>query len=108
MTDSDDRRTKADESAFDFDVGSDDTDGGANHETSGGRAQFDYQAIIDRADEWITERPRAVIIAFLVVTALFAVGLGNISTEAGTQQFTEDSPSQQALEEVNEQFSPTF
>ena len=72
------------------------------------RSRFDYQAVIDRIDEWITERPRTVIITFLIVTALFTVGLGNISTSAGTSQFTEDSPSQEALDEVNQQFSPPF
>ena len=72
------------------------------------RGRFDYQAVIDRVDRWITERPRTVILAFLLVTALFGVGLGNISTAAGTSQFTEDSPAQQALEDVNQEFSPPF
>src|SRR5699024_1675078 len=34
--------------------------------------------------------------------------LGNISTSAGTSQFTQSSPAQDALEDVNEQFSPAF
>ena len=68
----------------------------------------DYQRYIDWIDKWITERPRTVVILFLVLTAVFAVGLTNISTSAGTSQFTEDSPAQAAFENVNEEFSPTF
>ncbi|HET7324564.1 MAG TPA: MMPL family transporter [Halococcus sp.] len=68
----------------------------------------DYQRYIDRLDAWITERPRAVVITFLLVTAVFAVGLTNISTTSGTSQFTQDSPAQAALEDVNQKFSPPF
>lgn len=72
------------------------------------RSDRTYQRAIDRVDGWITERPVAVIVAFLAVSAVFAVGVGNISTEAGTQQFTEDSPEQVALDRVNQEFSPPF
>jgi predicted RND superfamily exporter protein len=68
----------------------------------------EYQRYIDRIDGWITERPRAVIVAFLLVTAVFAVGLADISTDAGTSQFTRDSPAQDALTEVDRKFSATF
>ncbi|WP_284012555.1 efflux RND transporter permease subunit [Halobaculum litoreum] len=54
------------------------------------------------------ERPGAIVAAFLVLTAGFAVGLGGVSTDAGTSQFTEDLPAQRAFEAVNEEFSPTF
>jgi predicted RND superfamily exporter protein len=97
----DDRDADTDGPGFEFD------DRGGRDDEGEERAPFDYQALIDRADDWITERPRTVMIAFLVVTALFAVGLGNISTSAGTSQFTEDSPAQEALEEVNQEFSPS-
>ncbi|MFD1514048.1 efflux RND transporter permease subunit [Halomarina rubra] len=63
---------------------------------------------MDRVDDWITERPVAVVVAFLMVSAVFAVGVGNISTEAGTEQFTEDSPEQVALDRVNQEFTPPF
>ena len=98
------------ESASGTDVCSDGggSDGDGDPEDDSRRARFDYQAIIDRIDRWITERPRTVIVAFLLVTVLFGVGLGNISTAAGTSQFTEDSPAQDALEEVNQEFSPPF
>ncbi|WP_049997240.1 efflux RND transporter permease subunit [Halococcus sediminicola] len=68
----------------------------------------EYQRYIDWIDEWITERPRTVIIAFLLVTAVFAVGLTNISTDAGTSQFTEESPAQAALDDIDQEFSPAF
>ncbi|WP_049898727.1 efflux RND transporter permease subunit [Halococcus agarilyticus] len=68
----------------------------------------EYQRYIDRVDEWITERPRTVILVFLVLTAVFAVGLANISTDAGTSQFTQDSPAQDALDEIDQEFSATF
>ena len=71
-------------------------------------ADFDYQRLIDWADEWITERPRTVVVLFVVLTAVFAVGMTNISTSSGTSQFTDDSPAQTALDNVNEEFSPTF
>jgi predicted RND superfamily exporter protein len=68
----------------------------------------DYQRYIDRVDEWITERPRTVIIAFVLLTVVFGAGLANISTDAGTSQFTQDSPAQDALDEIDQEFSGTF
>ena len=64
--------------------------------------------IVETLDAWIVERPRTIVVVFLVATAVFAVGLGNVSTEAGTSQFAEDEPAQQAFEEVNERFEPPF
>lgn len=64
----------------------------------------------ERAVAWLSDgiaaRPGTVVLLFLVVTAVFAGGLGETGTEAGTGQFTEDVPAQQALENVNEQFGP--
>ncbi|WP_435362060.1 efflux RND transporter permease subunit [Haloarchaeobius sp. DFWS5] len=66
----------------------------------------------ERLVRWVAtllvERPLAVVIAFAVVTAGFAAGLPQVSTEAGTEGFTEDLPSTQALEEVNALFDPPF
>ena len=59
----------------------------------------DYQPYIDRVDAYVTGRPGTVIVAFLLVTGLFALGVGNVSTSAGTQQFTEDVPAQEALDQ---------
>ncbi|QIB74131.1 MMPL family transporter [Halogeometricum borinquense] len=69
---------------------------------------YDYQRIVDWVDDHIVERPGKVILAFLLVTAVFAVGLGNVSTESGTQQFAEDIPAQDALDQVNDEFLPVF
>ncbi|AQL42369.1 RND transporter [Halorientalis sp. IM1011] len=69
---------------------------------------MDYQRVIDRIDETIVERPGRIILAFLLVTAVFAVGLGNISTSAGTSQFTTGLPAEEAFTQVNEEFSPSF
>ncbi|MFB6307869.1 MAG: RND family transporter [Haloarculaceae archaeon] len=69
---------------------------------------MDYQRYIDWVDDRIVHDSRKVILAFLVVTLLFAGGLGGISTESGSGQFAEGIPENEALEAVNEKFSPTF
>ncbi|MFB6127391.1 MAG: RND family transporter [Halolamina sp.] len=56
----------------------------------------------------VVERPGRVALAFLLVSLVFAGGLGNVSTAAGTQQFAEDIPAEEALSDVNREFSPTF
>nr|WP_303647841.1 MMPL family transporter [Haloarchaeobius sp. HME9146] len=56
----------------------------------------------------VVDRPGAVIVAFLVVTAGFATGLPAVSTDAGTEGFTEDLPSTTALEKVQGLFEPPF
>jgi predicted RND superfamily exporter protein len=70
--------------------------------------EFDYQRIVDWTDDHIVNRPGKVMLAFFVVTAVFAVGLGSVSTESGTQQFAEDIPAQEALDQVNDEFNPSF
>ncbi|MFQ3318429.1 MAG: putative RND superfamily exporter protein [Natronomonas sp.] len=68
----------------------------------------DYQPYVDVVNDLITERPGTVVLAFLLVTGLFAIGLGGVSTSAGTGQFAQDIPEEQAFQEVNQKFSPTF
>jgi predicted RND superfamily exporter protein len=68
----------------------------------------DYQFLVDRVDTRITERPGTVIVVFLLLTAVFAVGLGNVETAAGTEQFAENVPAEEAFQEVNRQFTPSF
>ncbi|QLG28007.1 MMPL family transporter [Halorarum halophilum] len=67
-----------------------------------------FRRLLETVDDLIVERPAVVVLAFLVVTGGFAVGLGNVSTEAGTSQFTEDLPAQRAFEASNEKFTPSF
>jgi predicted RND superfamily exporter protein len=69
---------------------------------------LDYEAYVERIDALIVDRPYRVVAAFLVATLVFAGGLAGISTDAGTSQFTEDSPAQAALEDIERQFDPTF
>ncbi|EJN57180.1 efflux RND transporter permease subunit [Halogranum rubrum] len=66
------------------------------------------QRAIDRADVWIVDRPGRVVALFLVLTLVFGVGLTNVSTESGTESFSEDIPEQQALDAVTEQFEDPF
>jgi hydrophobe/amphiphile efflux-3 (HAE3) family protein len=69
---------------------------------------LDYQPVIDWVDDRIVNSPGSVVLVFLVVTGLFVLGLGNVSSEAGTQQFTTGLPSEEALEDIQTDFSPTF
>lgn len=68
----------------------------------------DHEELVERVDAVIVGHPGQVVLAFLLVTGVFAIGLGNISTESGTSQFTEGSPAEQAFTAVNEKFNPTF
>ena len=69
---------------------------------------MDYQRYIDWADDRIINDSRRVIITFLVVTLVFGAGLSNITTSAGTSQFASGLPEEEALQDVNREFSPTF
>jgi len=69
---------------------------------------MDYQRYIDWADDRIVEDSRTVILVFLLLTGVFAVGLGNISMTAGTSQFTTGLPAEEALTDINREFSPSF
>src|SRR6056297_1820287 len=69
---------------------------------------MNYKRYIDWADDRIVEDSRKVVLVFLVVTVAFTAGLGNISTNAGTQQFTTGLPAEEAFERVNTEFSPAF
>jgi predicted RND superfamily exporter protein len=69
---------------------------------------MDHQRFIDWADDRIVQDSRKVVLTFLVITLVFAGGLGNISTEAGTQQFATGLPAEEALNDINREFSPAF
>lgn len=62
-------------------------------------------SLLETADAWIVDRPKAVIAVFLVLTLVFAGGLGNISSDSGTSQFVEGNPAQEAFEDVNAEFN---
>ncbi len=60
-------------------------------------------------NERIVLRPRAVIVAFLLVTAVFAGGMTAVETETdATGGFTEDLPEQEALDAINDEFADPF
>ena len=69
---------------------------------------MDLQPHLEPIVNLITSRTKEIIILFLVLSVIFTAGLGNISTEAGTEQFTTDLPSEKALQEINQKFSPKF
>jgi predicted RND superfamily exporter protein len=69
---------------------------------------MEYQWLIDWVDDRITTQPRAVILVFLVATVGFSAGLGAVETESGQQQFIEDLPSFNALEDVQRDFGSSF
>jgi len=64
-------------------------------------------AILEWLDGYIVDRPKTVVLVFLLLTAGFTAGLGSISTDAGTSQFVEGVPAQEAFEEVNDEFEST-
>jgi len=59
---------------------------------------------VERVDELVTSRPGAVVTVFLLVSVVAVGGLGAISTAAGADQFTEDLPAQEALDDIDEEF----
>ncbi|MFC6724389.1 RND family transporter [Halobium palmae] len=69
---------------------------------------MDYQRLIDWVDHRIVNSPGRIVVAFLLVTLVMGIGLGGVSTSSGTQQFAEGIPSEEALTNVNEEFSPAF
>ena len=68
----------------------------------------DYQRFIDAADDQIVNHPKRIVVAFLLLTVVFAGGLANVSTDAGTEGFTQDVPAQRAFERVQDDFGPPF
>ncbi|GAA0209344.1 efflux RND transporter permease subunit [Halobaculum roseum] len=56
----------------------------------------------------ITERPGRIVVAFLLLTLVFAGGLANVSTAAGTEQFTSGIPAEEALSDIQREFGPSF
>lgn len=67
------------------------------------------EAVTERINERIVTRPRAVVVAFLVVTALFAGGIPAIETQTDiTEGFTEGLPEQEALDSIDAEFDDSF
>ncbi|MFC7078463.1 efflux RND transporter permease subunit [Haloarcula halophila] len=63
----------------------------------------------ERLNTTIVDRPRAVIVVFLLVTAVFAGGLASVQVSAGgLDAFTEGLPEQEAEDAVAQKFEDPF
>jgi len=67
-----------------------------------------HERAIDWANDRIADQPGRVVLVFLALTLVFGVGLGSVSTESGTQQFSRDVPANEALERINEEFGTHY
>ncbi len=63
---------------------------------------------VERVDKLVTERPVTVIAVFLLVSLVAVGGLAGITTSAGADQFTQDIPAQQALDDIDEEFETSI
>ncbi|UIO99264.1 MMPL family transporter [Halobaculum sp. CBA1158] len=69
---------------------------------------MNHERVVEAVAKEITERPGRLVIAFLLLTVVFAGGLANVSTEAGTEQFTSGIPAEEALSDIQREFGPSF
>lgn len=81
---------------------------GGSYPVSEGRDRSTMDRFFDHLDHYITQRPLTVVAVFLVLTVLFFGGVGQITTEEGTDEFMEDTPEFQALEDINQDFETGF
>lgn len=73
------------------------------------RRGVDIEPFIDGVNKVILERPVAVIVAVVVLTAVFAGGVPLITVEDDeTDGFTEGIPEQEAFEAINDEFGDPF
>ncbi|WEL27913.1 efflux RND transporter permease subunit [Haloferax volcanii] len=63
----------------------------------------------ERLNTTIVDRPRVVVVAFLLLTGVFIGGLGSVQMSAGgLDAFTDDLPEQKTLDEVEQNFEQPF
>jgi len=67
-----------------------------------------HQRYLDWVNRRISDTPGRVILAFLVVTALFTTGLSAIETETGQEQFIEDLDSYETFQDIQRDFGASF
>ena len=67
-----------------------------------------YRHIVSTVNTWITERPRSIILVFLLLTAVFSTGLADITTDPDIDAFTEDLEEQAVLDQIEQEFEPPF
>jgi len=66
------------------------------------------ERLLDAVDTWIVDRPGAVVIVFLLLTAGFATGLGNITMSSGTEQVAQDVPAYGTYQRMEDDFEFAF
>ncbi|MFW6384337.1 MAG: efflux RND transporter permease subunit [Halodesulfurarchaeum sp.] len=68
----------------------------------------DHERLFDAVDRLIVEQATRVVIAFLVLTAVFAGGLAGVSVDSGTQRFFESVPEHHTQQDVQDEFGGAF
>jgi predicted RND superfamily exporter protein len=66
------------------------------------------EGLIVKVSESITAYPGRIVVAFLLLTGVFFVGLGNAETESGFNQFVEDLESFEAFQDIQRDFGASF
>ncbi len=66
------------------------------------------ERFLDRLDVYVTRHPLLVVTVFLLVTLFMTAGIGQMTTEAGTDDFAEDTPEWETQEEIEDSFEPGF
>jgi predicted RND superfamily exporter protein len=66
------------------------------------------EQLLDALDTWIVDRPGTVVVVFLLLTAGFATGLGNITMSSGTEQIAQDVPAYETYQRMEDDFEFTF
>ena len=67
-----------------------------------------FESITDEIGAAISTHPGRISLAFLLLTGVFLLGLGNVETESGSNQFVEDLESFEAFEDIQREFGPSF
>lgn len=66
------------------------------------------ERLLKRSATATIDRRRQIVVACLLITLAFAPGMTLLESEAGSDQFADDIPESDALDQVNEQFEPAF
>jgi len=63
---------------------------------------------VERVDAAVTDRPAVVVALFVIVSVVAVGGVAAVTTAAGADQFTQDIPAQQALDDIDEEFEESI
>jgi predicted RND superfamily exporter protein len=67
-----------------------------------------FESTVDDVGDFVTAYPGRISLAFLLLTGVFLLGLGNVETESGSNQFVEDLDSFEAFQDIQREFGPSF